>query len=109
MEQAHEKAKLIEEKKKSQHSSVYIPPHLRENGKKDDNPCHKCNAPNWRPWHKCKNKNILLCKKSNTGDDIDEELSDTPSFDIDLDSDETGKDEANITPTLSVAAMTSIY
>ena len=49
VEQSRQKEKLIEEKKKSQHSSVYIPPHLRENGKKEDNPCHKCNAPNWRP------------------------------------------------------------
>ena len=47
VEQAHQKAKLIEEKQKSQRSSVYIPPHLRENGKKDDNPCRKCDAPNW--------------------------------------------------------------
>ena len=41
-------------------------------------------------------------------DDNDEESSDTPSFDTESDSDETGKEEANITPTLSVAAMIGI-
>ena len=46
-EQARQKAKLIEEKKKTKRSSVYIPPHLRSNGKKDDNLCPRCNAPNW--------------------------------------------------------------
>ena len=63
MEQAHQKAKLIEEKQKSQLLSVYMPPHLRANGKKDDNPCRKCNAPNWRLGLKCKNKNLFLCEK----------------------------------------------
>ena len=81
MEQAHQKAKLIEGKQKSQRSLVYIPPHLRENGRNYDSPCHKCNATNWRPGHKCKNKNPLLCEKSNTGDNNDEESSDAPSSD----------------------------
>ena len=35
VEQARQKEKLIEEKHKSQSLSVYIPPYLRENGKKD--------------------------------------------------------------------------
>ena len=47
-------------------------------------------------------------EKSNTGDNIDEELSDAPSFDTELDSDETEKEEANITPTLLVVSMTGI-
>ena len=52
VEQARQKEKLIKEKENSQCSSVYIPRHLRENGKKDRNPCHKCNSPNWCPRHK---------------------------------------------------------
>ena len=77
-------------------------------GKKGDNPCCKCSATNWRLGHKCKNKNLFLCEKSNTGYDNDEESSDAPSSDTESDSDETGKDDANITPTLLVVAMTCI-
>ena len=47
-----------------------------------------------------------MFKKSNKGDDIDEESSDAPSSDIESDSDETGKEEANITSTLLVVSMT---
>ena len=108
MEQDHRKAKLIKEKKKSQRSLVYIPPCLIANGKKDDNPCHKCNAPNWCTRNRCKNKNIFLCEKSNTGEDNVEESSDAPSFSIESGRDETGKAEDNITPTLSVAVMADI-
>ena len=81
MEQARQKEKLIEEKHKTQCLSVDIPLKIRANGKKDDNPCRRCNAPNWRPGHKCKNNNLVLCEKSNTSDDNDEESSDTPSSD----------------------------
>ena len=42
------------------------------------------------------------------GDDNDEESSDTPSYDTDSDSDEIGKEEANITPMLLVVAMIGI-
>ena len=75
---------------------------------KDENPCRRCNAPNWRSGHKCKTKNLFLCKKSNTSDDNDEESSNTPSSDTESDSDETGIEETNITLTLLVAAMTGI-
>ena len=47
-------------------------------------------------------------RKSNTSDDNDEESSDRPSSDTALDSDETRKEEDNITPTLLVATMTCI-
>ena len=62
VEQSRQKAKFIEEQK-SQRSSVYIPPHVRANRKKDENPCSRCNAPNWHPGHKCKKKYVLVRKK----------------------------------------------
>ena len=49
-----------------------------------------------------------MCEKGNTSDDNDEESSDAPSSVIKSDSDETGKEEANITPTLSMSAMICI-
>ena len=49
-----------------------------------------------------------MCEKINTGDDIDEESSDAPSFGIESGRDETGKAEDNITPTLLVAVMAGI-
>ena len=47
-------------------------------------------------------------KKSNTRDDNDEESSDTPSSNTYSDGNETGKEEDNNSPMLSVAAMTGI-
>ena len=41
-------------------------------------------------------------------DNIDEESSDAPSFGMESDSNETGKENSNITPTLSLVAVTSI-
>ena len=108
VEQAHQKEKLIEEKKKSQRSTIYIPPHLRENGRKDDNPYRKYNSLNWRPRHKCENKNIFLCEKLNTSDDNGEEWSHAPSSNREYDINEIGKDEANITPMILVDEMTVI-
>ena len=55
MKQGRQKEKLIEEKQKTQRSSVYIPPHLIKNGKNDDNTCHKCNAIDWHSRHECEN------------------------------------------------------
>ena len=52
--------------------------------------------------------NLFVCEKINTGDDNHEESNDAPSFNTESDSDESGKVEANITPTLSVDAMTGI-
>ena len=49
-----------------------------------------------------------MCEKSNTGGDNYEESSDTPSSNTESDSGETRKEEANITPTLSVVALISI-
>ena len=49
-----------------------------------------------------------MCKKSNIGDDNDEEPSNEPSSDTESDSDDTDKEEANITPTLLVVAMEGI-
>ena len=47
-------------------------------------------------------------RKSNTCDDNDEESSNTPSSNIELDSDEADNEEANITAKLSMVAMTCI-
>ena len=49
-----------------------------------------------------------MCKKSNIGDNNDEEPSESPSFDTESDNNETRKEEVNITPILSVATMTCI-
>ena len=52
---------------------------------------------------------IYSCaKKINTGDYNYEESSNSPSSDTDSDSEETGKEEDNITPMLLVATMTCI-
>ena len=87
---------------------VYIPPELRTNGTNDDNLCCKCNAPNWRPRHECKNKNLFLCAKNDNDDNNNEEVGDISPSEKESDSDESNTKEVIITPTLSVAARKGI-
>ena len=47
-------------------------------------------------------------RKSNIGDDNDEKSSNIPSSHTKLNKNDTGKEEANITPTLSLIAITGI-
>ena len=75
--------------------------------------CFKCNAPNWKPSHKCKDKMFFHCKIDKSDSDKDEEAQDISSSDEETNNEdpqnphELGNQNTNLT--LYGTAMTRIY
>jgi hypothetical protein len=92
IEQARQKTKIVEKKLEAYQqtswcslegfSSKYIPPHKSTPPpytRQDKDQCFKCNAPNWKPDHKCKDNKFFHYKIDKSDNNKDEEAGDISS------------------------------
>lgn len=102
--------------KEEKATSRYIPSHLRSSSsseeKKDKSHYFKCNAPDWKPSHKCKDKKLFHCEIDNSDSDRGEVVGDKSSSDTESDSEGSSNlpepKNHNENMILFVVAMTGI-